>query len=83
MRYGLGFMLGGERLSFYGPGTPAAFGHLGFTNVLAYADPERELSVAFMNTGKPFITPLLLVWRLAIRAIAQRIPRHRVGLAAP
>lgn len=77
VRYGLGFMLGGERLSFYGPGTPEAFGHLGFTNVLGYADPERDLSVAFMNSGKPFITPQLLVWLRAIRVIAARIPRTR------
>ena len=56
VRYSMGFMLGGDYLSFYGMGTPRAYGHLGFTNVLAYADPERDISVAFANTGKPFLT---------------------------
>ena len=53
LRYGLGFMLGSRTLSFYGRRTPRAFGHLGFTNVLAWADPERDISVAFMNNASP------------------------------
>lgn len=76
MRYSEGFMLGGDHLSFYGPGTPEAFGHLGFTNVLIYADPERELSVAFLNNGKPFITAELLLWQKVMWTIAQRLPRR-------
>src|SRR5262249_54938722 len=40
VRYGMGFMLGGPTVSPYGANTPRAFGHLGFTNVLAYADPD-------------------------------------------
>jgi CubicO group peptidase (beta-lactamase class C family) len=75
IRYGSGFMLGGDYLSFYGPHTPAAFGHLGFTNVLAWADPERDISVAFMNNGKPFVTPELVLWLDIMRVIAARIPR--------
>lgn len=75
VRYSMGFMLGGEHLSFYGPGTPRAFGHLGFTNVLGWADPERDLSVAFLNSGKPFVTPELLAWLDVMRTIAHRVPR--------
>jgi CubicO group peptidase (beta-lactamase class C family) len=75
VRYGLGFMLGGDTVSFYGPGTPRAFGHLGFTNVLAWADPERDISVALMNTGKPLITPELVIWMRIMWTIAARIPR--------
>ena len=75
VRYSMGFMLGGERLSFYGRGTPAAFGHLGFTNVLAWADPERDISVAFMTNGKPFVTPELVVWLNIMRVIARLVPR--------
>jgi CubicO group peptidase (beta-lactamase class C family) len=83
VKYGLGFMLGDERVSFYGPGTPAAFGHLGFTNVLAWADPERDISVALMNNGKPFITPELVAWMRIMWTIGARIPRERgVMLAA-
>jgi len=74
IRYGLGFMLGGHTLSFYGHQSPAAFGHLGFTNVLAWADPDRDISVALMNNGKPFVTPELAVWLRISREIARRIP---------
>ena len=77
VKYGLGYMLGDEAVSFYGPGTPAAFGHLGFTNVLAWADPERDLSVALMNNGKPFITPELVAWMRIMWTIGARVPRRR------
>ena len=56
--------------------TREAFGHLGFTNVLAYADPERDISVALLNTGKPFITAKLLRWLNITRVIAQKIPKQ-------
>ena len=56
LRYGLGFMLGGELVSLFGPNTPRAFGHLGFTNIFSWADPERALSVALLTTGKPFLS---------------------------
>ena len=36
--------------------TERAFGHLGFTNVMSWADPARDLSVSLMTSGKPFIT---------------------------
>ena len=76
LKYGLGFMLGGRFLSFFGRNTPAAFGHLGFTNVLAWADPERQMSVAFLNNGKPFVTPELLAWLEIPRAISRCVPRR-------
>ena len=75
VRYSMGFMLGGDYLSFYGMGTPRAYGHLGFTNVLAYADPERDISVAFMNTGKPFLTLRPLKWLNVMRVISTKIPK--------
>ena len=77
VRYSMGFMLGGKRGSFYGPQTQRAFGHLGFTNVVAYADPERDLSVAFLNNGKPFITLRQLRWIRVMRVIAKRIQKIR------
>ena len=55
LRYGLGFMLGGRWLSLYGPDTEHCFGHIGFTNVITWADPERQLAVALMTSGKPII----------------------------
>ena len=56
LRYGLGFMLGGKSFSLFGTDNPHAFGHLGFTNTFSWADPERELSVAFLVTGMPVLS---------------------------
>jgi len=57
LRYGMGFILGGQWFSLYGPGTQHAFGHLGFTNIISWADPEREVAAAIMTSGKPFLYP--------------------------
>ena len=62
-------------MGLYGAKTPKAFGHLGFTNILCWADPERDISVALLNNGKPFLTPELLVWLNIPRTISARIPR--------
>ncbi len=74
IRYGQGFMLGGRWLSLYGPDTEHAFGHLGFSNILGWADPERQVAAALMNNGKPLFYPELL--------LAADIPRQ-IGLACP
>lgn len=79
--YSAGFMLSGDVFGFYGPMTPKAFGHLGFTTCLAWADPERDLSAALMTTGKPFITPELVIWLNIMRTIAARIPRKKELIA--
>jgi CubicO group peptidase (beta-lactamase class C family) len=71
VRYGMGFMLGGEVFSPYGPHSPRAFGHIGFTNVIAWADPDRDISVGLMTSGKPFITPGQLTWLAVARTIAR------------
>ncbi len=55
MRYSAGAMLGGRQLGVYGRNTPYAFGHLGFSNILCWADPQRDISVAILNTGKPVL----------------------------
>jgi CubicO group peptidase (beta-lactamase class C family) len=56
-RFSYGLMLGAQVLSLYGRDTQHAFGHLGFTNMLAWADPERALAVAVMTNGKPTLYP--------------------------
>ncbi len=71
VRYGMGFILGADHFTPYGPHTPAAFGHVGFTNVIAWADPARELSVGLMTSGKPFITPGQLAWLNVARTISR------------
>jgi CubicO group peptidase (beta-lactamase class C family) len=60
LRYGMGFMLGGHWFSFYGPGTSHAFGHLGFTNIVTWADPERDVAAALLTSGKPVVYPQII-----------------------
>lgn len=53
-RFGYGLWLG-DIVSLYGPDTRDAFGHLGFTNIVGWADPARGTSAALLTTGKPVI----------------------------
>jgi CubicO group peptidase (beta-lactamase class C family) len=75
VRYSMGFMLGAPLASIYGIGTPKAFGHLGFTNVFVYADPQREITVSLMTTGKPVLSPSVVRLLWILQVIAKRIPR--------
>ncbi len=75
MRYGLGVMMGGMRFSLFGLNTRGAFGHLGFTGVVVYADPVRELAVAFLNTGKPMLAPGMVRWYWILQKLAMAVPR--------
>jgi CubicO group peptidase (beta-lactamase class C family) len=79
VRYGMGFMLGSDLVSIYGHRSPRAFGHVGFTNVVTYADPDRELAVALMTSGKPFIHPGLVRWLQVMRTIAAVCPPTPAG----
>jgi CubicO group peptidase (beta-lactamase class C family) len=74
LRHGLGFMLGSEWVSPWGGGTPRAFGHIGLSNIFAWADPDRRLSVALLTSGKPTATPELLRLVQLIRAIGDAFP---------
>ena len=77
LRYGLGFMLGGKWLSMFGLDTEHAFGHLGFTNVVAWADPERELSAALVTSGKPFLDIEVVRLLQCLTTIGREIPKRR------
>lgn len=72
VRYGMGFMLGGRWMSPFGVDTQRAFGHVGFTVTVAWADPERDIAVALMTSGKPFITPGQLRWLDVVQTISRR-----------
>jgi CubicO group peptidase (beta-lactamase class C family) len=72
VRYGMGFMLGGDTFSLYGSKSGRAFGHIGFTNVMLYADPDRDISVCLMTSGKPLMTPGQLFWLNISRTIARQ-----------
>ncbi|MFW2389742.1 MAG: serine hydrolase domain-containing protein [Polyangiales bacterium] len=75
MSYSMGFMLGTEPLGLYGFRAGRAFGHVGLSNILAWADPDRDISVALMNSGKPFFAIDTAYWPEIIRRISTRIPR--------
>jgi CubicO group peptidase (beta-lactamase class C family) len=77
VRYGMGFMLGSNWFSLYGADTPHAFGHIGFTAVAVWADPDRDISVSLMTSGKPFLTPGQWTWLKVARTIAKVCPRAR------
>jgi len=52
MRYSTGFMLGANPVGLFGPMTGHAFGHIGFSNIFCWADPQRDISVSILSTGK-------------------------------
>lgn len=74
-RFSYGLMLGAQVLSLYGPDTQHAFGHLGFTSILAWADPERATSVAVITSGKPTIYPEIVRWYGLMRRIGREAPK--------
>jgi len=57
LRYSAGFMLGGGPLAMYGRDCDFAYGHLGLSNIICWADPERDIAVSILNTGKPVLGP--------------------------
>jgi len=80
VRYGNGFMMGSHSISFYGWNHPNAFGHVGMSNTFTWADPDRELVVALLTTGKPILGPHLLALPKLLSEIHRTFP---VRAAAP
>lgn len=74
-RFSYGLMLGAQLVSLYGRDTQYAFGHLGFTNMLAWADPERAISVAVLNNGKPIVYPELYKFLGTMQCITSQMPK--------
>jgi len=56
VRYGLGFMLGTRTVSPLGKDNENAYGHAGLSNIFSWADPERDIAVALVTTGKPLLS---------------------------
>ncbi len=75
IEYSMGFMLGTEPVGLYGVRCGRAFGHVGLSNILAWADPERDISVALLNSGKPLFALETAYWPAIVRQISIRIPR--------
>ncbi len=79
-RYSMGFMLGGSWISVYGPDTQYAFGHIGFTNIVSWADPERQVAATLMTSGKPLLYPQIVYVFDIMRQIASACPKERLRL---
>ncbi len=75
MKYGLGVMMGGTAFSLFGLDTAGAFGHLGLSTVVVYADPSRDLAVTFLNTGKPMADLGMVRWYWTLQRIVASVPR--------
>lgn len=74
MRYGNGFMMGTRSLSLYGWNQPHAFGHVGLTNTFTWANPDRDLVVALLTTGKPVLGPHVLALPRLVAEIHDNFP---------
>ncbi len=53
LRWGTGFMLGSNFFGPFGRRAPEAFGHTGLTQIAMWADPQRDLAVGIVSSGKP------------------------------
>lgn len=71
MHYSEGMMMGGP-MSLYGPFTTGAYGHLGFMNILGWADPKRDISCALLVTGKAVLGPHLVPWMKLLATIGSQ-----------
>ncbi len=74
-RFSYGLMLGAKVVSLYGRDTDLAFGHLGLINIMGWADPERAISVGFVNTGKAIVYPELPRFYGLMQRISSSIPK--------
>jgi CubicO group peptidase (beta-lactamase class C family) len=74
-RFSYGLMLGAQLISLYGRDTDLAFGHLGFTNILGWADPERATACAVITNGKPVLYPELPRFYGLIQRITSEAPK--------
>jgi CubicO group peptidase (beta-lactamase class C family) len=74
-RFSYGLMLGARMVSLYGMDTQHAFGHLGFTNMLSWADPERAISVSVLTSGKPVVYPELPLFLGMMQRITTEMPK--------
>ncbi|TDU31059.1 CubicO group peptidase (beta-lactamase class C family) [Panacagrimonas perspica] len=81
IRFSPGFILGERPFGLYGGTCAHAYGHLGFINIVCWADPERDISVALLNTGKsmaPASIPSLgrVLWAISHHCKPVKEPRR-------
>ncbi|WP_280241906.1 hypothetical protein [Nocardia abscessus] len=75
LRSGCGRMPGGRALDLFGPETRRAFVHLGFTENVAWTEPERALSCAVLTSGKPILYPQVARRFGLLHAITSETPK--------
>jgi CubicO group peptidase (beta-lactamase class C family) len=75
LRYGLGFMLGSKQVGPFGLDNERAFGHIGLSNTFTWADPDRQLAVALLTTGKPVVSLHVVPLFALIAAIGKLVER--------
>jgi CubicO group peptidase (beta-lactamase class C family) len=86
VRHGLGLILGAQLVSLYGPDTEFAFGHLGFTNIIGWADPQRAIAGGLVTSGKPVVYPELPNFWAVMARIGREVPKtreHPLAFASP
>jgi CubicO group peptidase (beta-lactamase class C family) len=71
VRFSAGMMLGDGPVGLFGPGSRQAFGHIGFLNIVCWADPVRDISVAILNNGKTIAPSSLTRLARVISAICK------------
>ena len=76
MRYSAGLMLGDEPFGLWGPHSGQAFGHVGLINKFAWADPQREISVAILTSGILLVAHHLAPFARLISSIGDRVPHE-------
>lgn len=52
LRFSAGMMLGDNPAGMFGGNSRHAYGHIGFLNIIAWGDPDRDLSCAILCNGK-------------------------------
>ncbi len=55
LKFSAGMMMGDAPIGLYGPGTGQAYGHIGLTNKIGWADPKRDIAVSILTTGNPVL----------------------------
>lgn len=79
MRYGMGPMLGAKPVGLFGIDCARAFGHLGFTSIFCWADPDRALSASILTTGKFLLGPGFPLMAALVASISQQCTRVQLS----
>jgi CubicO group peptidase (beta-lactamase class C family) len=74
-RFSYGLMLGAKVISPFGLDTDLAFGHLGFINIMGWADPERGISCGLITSGKALLYPEVIRFFNLMQRVASEIPK--------